>query len=102
MAKSILQTDKEHCYLCGRNSRADYFGLDEHHVFGGYGVRKISEKYGLKVYLCHDRCHEFGENAVHKNAEVDRALKAKAQKKAMKRYGWSVEDFIDIFGKNYL
>lgn len=102
MAKSILQTDKEHCYLCKRNSHADYFGLDEHHVFGGKGIRPISEKYGLKVYLCHNDCHEYGENAVHRNAEVDLMLKQKAQRKAMKYYGWSVEDFIDIFGKNYL
>lgn len=102
MAKSIMQTDKEHCYLCGKNSRADYFGLDEHHIFGGYGIRPLSEKYGLKVYLCHNSCHEFGENAVHQNAEVDRALKQKAQKKAMKVYGWSIEDFIKIFGRNYL
>ena len=32
MAKSIIQTDKSKCYLCGRNAHADYFGLDEHHV----------------------------------------------------------------------
>lgn len=102
MAKSIMQTDKEHCYLCGRNSRADYFGLDEHHCIGGYGKRKLSEKYGLKVYLCHNDCHEYGENAVHQNAEVDLWLKEKAQEKAMEVYGWSIEDFIKIFGRNYL
>ena len=102
MAKSIIQKDKSHCYLCGRNSHADYFGLDEHHVYGGYGIRKLSEKYGLKVYLCHHDCHEYGANAVHKNAEVNRRLKAKVQKIAMKHYGWSIEDFIEIFGQNYL
>ena len=102
MANSIIQTDKSKCYLCGRNAHAEYFGLDEHHVYGGYGIRPLSDMYGLKVYLCHDRCHENGKYSVHKNAEVDRALKAKVQKKAMKYYGWSVENFIDIFGQNYL
>lgn len=100
MAKSIMQTDKSHCYICKRNG--GYWGLDEHHVFEGHANKKLSEKYGLKVYLCHHDCHIFGENAVHNNTEINRKLKAKAQKIAMKHYGWSVEDFIGIFGKNYL
>ena len=101
MAKSIIQQDREHCYLCGRNAHADYWGLDEHHIFGASN-RKKSEKYGLKVYLCHDQCHETGKNSVHKNAEVSNALKAEAQKIAMKHYGWSIDDFRKIFGKNYI
>jgi hypothetical protein len=39
---------------------------------------------------------------VHRNSVVDRALKATAQKIAMKHYGWSIDDFIKIFGKNYI
>lgn len=97
--KSIIQTDREKCYICGRNAHADYWGLDEHHVFGGYGNRDLSEKYGLKVYICHDRCHL---NGVHKNAKLNQALQASVQKKAMKHYGWGVEDFIKIFGKSYI
>ena len=102
MAKSIIQSDKSYCYLCGRNAHAEYFGLDEHHVYGGNGTRQISEKYGLKVYLCHDRCHETGKESVHRNAEVNRVLKARVQKIAMQHYGWSIEDFIRKIGKNYL
>lgn len=98
MAKSIIQTDKSHCYICGRNAYADYWGLDEHHVYNAFN-RKKSEHYGLKVYICHDSCHL---NGVHKNAGLDRALKAKVQKIAMKYYSWSIEDFRTIFGKNYL
>lgn len=97
--KSIIQPERTYCYICKRNARAEYFGLDEHHVFGGFGKRKLSEKYGLKVYLCHDRCHL---NGVHKNAKLNRALKANVQKKAMKHYGWSIADFRAIFGKNYI
>jgi len=99
MAKSIIQEDKTRCYLCGMNT---YFEpLDEHHVYGGAN-RKLSEKYGLKVYLHHNRCHIFAKTAVHQNVEVNNALKAKVQKIAMEHYGWEVEDFIKIFGKNYL
>ena len=96
--ESIIQTDKTHCYICGRNARSDYHGLDEHHCFFGAN-RKNSEKYGIKVYICHDKCHL---NGVHKDAELNRYLQAKVQKKAMKHYGWSVEQFREIFGKNYL
>lgn len=75
--------------------------LDKHHCFGG-ALRKKSERYGLTVYLHHDRCHIFGENAVHKNARINRKVQAFAQKKAMDHYGWSIEDFIKEFYKNYL
>jgi hypothetical protein len=76
--------------------------LDCHHVFNGTRNKKKSEKYGLKVYLHHSKCHIFGKDSVHGNAEVDKTLKAMVQKRAMQYYGWSVEDFINIFGKNYL
>ena len=100
--KSIIQEDREHCFICGRNAHADYFGLEEHHCFEGYGRRALSEKYGLKIYICGDRCHRNGKDSVHKNAKVDRAVKRVAQKVAMRKYGWSIEQFIEKFRKNYL
>jgi hypothetical protein len=99
MAKSILQEDKTYCFLCGANANLE--PLDEHHVFNASN-RKKSEKYGLKVYLHHNKCHIFGKESVHQNAEIDKNLKAYAQNQAMKHYGWNIEDFIKIFGKNYL
>lgn len=98
--KSIIQEDKEHCFLCGMNANLE--PLAEHHVFYGAGRRKLSEKYGLKVYLHNNKCHIYGEKSVHKNAKVDRALKAVVQRRAMQYYGWKINDFIEIFGKNYL
>lgn len=99
MAKSIIQEDNTHCYICGMNNRVE--PMDCHHVFGGAN-RKKSEQYGLKVYLHHYRCHIFGKDSVHRNAEIAQALKAKAQKKAMQHYGWTIEQFREIFGKNYI
>lgn len=87
------------CFLCGRNGSQDR--LDRHHIFGGAN-RKKSERYGLVVHLCHNDCHIFGETAVHKNAETMLALHQYGQRKAMQENGWSVEDFIKVFGKNYL
>ena len=96
---SIIQKDKTRCFLCGMNSYVE--PLDKHHIFGG-ALRNKSERYGLTVYLHHDRCHIFGDKSVHKNAKIDRKLKAYAQANAMEHYGWDVEQFIKEFYKNYL
>ena len=70
-------------------------------VIYGNGLRKLSEKYGLKVWLRAD-WHNMADYGVHFNKALDTELKQTAQKKAMEVYGWSVKDFIKIFGKSYL
>lgn len=92
--KSIIQSEKK-CYLTETES-----GLHEHHIFGGAN-RKLSEQYGLKIYLRAD-LHNMSDGGVHFDKRLDRKLKRLGQKKAMEYYGWSVEDFIRIFGRNYL
>lgn len=87
------------CFLCGRNGAVD--PLDRHHIFGG-PYRKKSEKYGLVLDLCHHDCHIFGPGAVHQNKDAMRMLKMYGQKRAMLEQGWTVEEFIREFGKNYL
>lgn len=98
--KSILQEDQTRCYLCGGPATADD-PLDLHHVFPG-PLRRKSEKLGLVVRLHHSRCHIFGPESVHQCAEVSRALKALAQKRCMEVYGWTMEQWMDEFYKNYL
>ena len=87
------------CFLCGRNGAAD--PLDRHHIFNGTN-RKKSDKYGLVVYLCHSSCNIFGKEAVHNNAKNMLYVKQYGQRKAMQEQGWTVEEFIKEFGKNYL
>lgn len=87
------------CWLCGRNGCGD--PLDGHHIFGGCN-RKKSEQYGLVVYLCHSRCHENGKEAAHKNAETMLRLHQWGQQKVMEEQGWTTEDFIREFGRNYI
>lgn len=99
IADSIIQIDKTKCFICGQNPCGD--PLDCHHIFNSYN-RNNSEKYGLKVYLHHNKCHIFGKNSVHMNAKINLKLKRLAQQKAMEYYGWTIEDFRAIFGKNYL
>lgn len=98
MAKSIMQKNNDRCYLCGANGSVDY--LHWHHVFGGPN-RKWSEKYGLKVRICGQRCHESGEYAAHKNKTVANLLKREAQL-AFERTHGGREKFMSVFGKNYL
>lgn len=92
-------TEYKKCWLCGRNGSVD--PLDRHHIFGGSNRGK-SEKYGLVVYLCHDRCHIFGAGAVHQNADVMNELHVYGQKKFMEEQQATAEKFREIFGKNYL
>ena len=95
MANSIIQTEKR-CYICGSER-----WLECHHVYGGNPNRKLSERYGLKVWLCHWH-HNEPPTGVHFNAELRQRLQAKVQKKAMKYYGWDTDQFRSIFGKNYI
>lgn len=95
--RSILQTDDDVCFLCGQSGGA----MDWHHCFGG-SARTASEAYGLKVKLHHMGCHMYGEKAVHDNQDTMDYIHRYAQKKAMEHYGWDRDDFIRIFGKNYL
>ncbi|MCH5210411.1 MAG: hypothetical protein J1F01_05540 [Oscillospiraceae bacterium] len=87
------------CFLCGRNGNGDR--LERHHIFGGPN-RKKSEKYGLVVYLCGERCHRNGEYAAHRNKDTAAYLHRYGQEKAMKEQGWTVEQFRKVFGRNYL
>ena len=91
--------DGRECFLCGRNGCGD--PLDKHHIFGG-AYRKKADRYGLYVYLCHDRCHENGKNAAHRSRETMDMLHRYGQKKAMEEQGWSREEFVLEFGRNYL
>ena len=87
------------CWRCGANGAFD--PLDRHHIFRGKN-RRLSEKYGLVVYLCHAECHLYGEYAVHNNTDTRHALEAWGQRKAMEENNWTTEDFIRVFGRNYI
>lgn len=87
------------CAICGRNGSCD--PLDRHHVFGG-PLRKLSEKFGAVVDLCHDRCHENGPMAVHRCRETADALKRETQLRIMDEQGWTLDDWRSVFGKSYI
>ena len=92
---SIIQTNK-FCWVCGVSKN-----IMLHHIFYGSAKRQLSDKYGLTIYLCGYH-HNLSKQGIHQNKELDNRVKAMAQEKAMEYYGWSVEDFIKIFRRNYL
>ena len=99
--KSIMHNKEDGtCYLC-MLLNWDYQrrnNLEEHHVFMGPN-KQLSEKYGIKVYLCHEH-HTGSAEAVHVNYEVCRRLQSEGQQAFMKHYPG--KDFQKIFGKNYM
>ena len=91
--KSVIQTEKK-CFICGCE-----VNLEDHHVFFGTSNRKNSEKYGMKVWLCH--MHHTGSNhSVHHDRETDLFVKRSAQ--LTFELDHTREEFRAIFGKSYL
>lgn len=88
MTKSIMQEDRSKCFICG--SMRD---IEEHHCWTAFN-RKHSTEDGLVVSLCR-RCHAD----LHDHGTMYRELKAEAQRKWMKYYGKTKEDFIKRYGK---
>lgn len=60
----IVDTVKGECFLCRLEGIRRQQYTEEHHVFYGGGLRKVSEENGFKVYLCRDH-HKDGPRAVH-------------------------------------
>ena len=90
--KSIMQ-DEKRCYICGAVT-----GLERHHVMSGTANRKLSETYGLWIWLCYD--HHRGQIGVHS----DYFLKERTEKDAQRAFEamWGHVAWMAIFRKNYL
>ena len=78
--ESIIQK-KKRCYVC----RSPY--VEQHHVFYGTANRKLSDKYGLTVWLCHE--HHTGATGVHFNPKLDDKLKGIAEKRFCEEYPYN-------------
>lgn len=102
--RSIMHDEREHtCYLCMllKGDSGEKRCLQEHHVVFGSANRKLSERYGLKVYLCGEHHLETGgPYAVHRNPEI-RLLLCKMGQIAFEKI-FPELSFRTIFGKDYL
>lgn len=102
MKAHIDSDEKEFCYRCGRAGKTE-----KHHIFGGAN-RKLSEKYGLTVHLCHE-CHNEPPNGAHFSKETADWLHRIGQQafevnqfKDGKTWEEARDEFMKLFGKNYL
>ena len=93
MSKSIISNYPE-CIVCRTTKN-----LHRHHIFFGTANRELSEEWGCWVYLCSR--HHTGNHGVHFNKSFDLTLKRMCQDKFEEELG-TREDFIRIFGRNYL
>lgn len=93
MRKSILTDDLSVSYLSGKPAECI------HHIFGGSGRRKISEREGFIIPLTHDE-HNMTDSSIHFNKELDFRIKMECQRKFEEKH--SREDFIRLVGRNYL
>ena len=91
---SIITKDLEHCYLCTKQGIKNISKDDLHELIEGKN-RQVSMKYGLVIPICR-KCHEIVTN--------DKTLQDKLHKVAQKEFKkhYKSENFVQIFGKNYL
>jgi len=74
-------------------------GLHNHHIFYGQGQRELSDKYGLTIWLC-GKHHNLSSEGIHFDKHFNRYVRKIAQQKFEETH--TREEFVKIFGKNYL
>lgn len=72
-------------------------GCEKHHIFGGVANRPKSEQYGLFVWLTPEQ-HKY----LHDHPSEMLKLKKIAQAAFINYYDKLIEEFIGIFGKNWI
>lgn len=87
--KSLLLTEQDTCYICGRDVETA-----RHEIYGASN-RQISKALGMWVNVC-PKCHEL----IHNNPIKYEWLKVAGQLAFEREYGH--DRFIECFGRNYL
>lgn len=89
-----MNTEPGVCYVCKRQGYTEL-----HHVVFGSGMRAVSDKLGLTVYLCYE--HHRGNRGVHgkDGNTLNRRLKLEAQERFEELY--SHDEWMKRIGRNY-
>jgi hypothetical protein len=91
--KSIIVERTDRCVICG----SPY--VEIHHAIHGTANRKVADKYGLTIPLCHE--HHLGALGPHLNRTVDLTYIKAAQRAFESKVG-TREEFRKLFGKSWL
>lgn len=91
-SESIMQTEKQ-CWYCGRKTM-----LERHHVMTGTANRKLSERFGLWIWCCHE--DHVGIGGVQYDRKKSDELKADAQMAFEAVYGHDA--WMKTFYRNYI
>jgi len=95
--KGLKATKEGECEICGK-----WGIISHHHVFNGTKhLRALSEKYGAIVWVDWG-CHVTNNDAIHKNEKLRLELKEVYQVRIMREQNWNIEQWREVFGKNYL
>jgi len=92
-SKSIVQKGDPRCFFCGKTVE-----LERHHIYPGAN-RKWSEKFGLWVWSCNYH-HTDPKEGVQYNRKKADNLKRLGQIAFEARH--THDEFMEIFGKNYI
>ena len=92
---SLFTSDLSKCIICGKSP------VNKHEIFYGSN-RQNSIKYGLVIPLCTTEHHVSNVEGIHKDKELCREWQIKGQKAFMEHYNKTKDEFIKLFGKNYL
>lgn len=92
---SLFTDDLSKCIICGKSP------VNKHEIFYGSN-RHNSIKYGLVIPLCTCEHHVSNVEGIHKDKELCKEWQVKGQSTFMKHYNKTKDEFIEIFGRNYL
>lgn len=90
--KSLFPTEDGECFICG------YVGDTARHEVLHGANRSLSKKFGLWIAVC-PRCHR---NIHAEDNGKYLYLKESAEERFLHEYNVSIDEFISIFGRNYL
>ena len=94
---SIVTDDLKHCYICKKFLGIDIDAVHIHHMCHGTANRAVADREMIVCGLC-GKCHSL----LHDNNYHDLDLQQDAERAWLKYNNATIEDWIKIFGKNYL
>lgn len=95
--ESIVTDDLEHCYIHKKYLGVEVPAHDLHHMCHGTSNRAVADSEKLVCGLCKN-CHTH----LHDHNYHDLDLQRDAERAWLSYNNKTVEDWIELFGKNYL